>query len=109
LTATSFGKATGTLGVEVVVGGGVLDGSGVCEGMLVAGTGVEEGVMATTVGVSVGRLDGRLQASRARTRARVDNRLRDFIAFLLWVVSIILCRNLTDGNSSWGTAKKSLM
>jgi len=109
LTATSLGKATGTDGVDVVVGGGVLDGGTVCEGIGVPGTAVEEGVMATTVGVSVGKVDGKLQASRARTRASVDHKLRDFIAFLLWVVSIILCRNLIDGNSSWGTSKKSLM
>ena len=83
LTATSLGKATGTLGVKVVVGGGVLDGSGVCVCATVGGTVVEEGVMGDTVGVSVGTLDGRLQASIARTRARVDNKLRDFIASLL--------------------------
>jgi hypothetical protein len=109
LTATSFGNATGTVGVEVVVGGGVLDGGSVNVGMIVDVVWVEEGVIAGAVGVSVGRLDGRLQASIARTRARVDNKLRDFITFLLWVVSIILCRNPTDGNSSRGTMQKSLM
>src|SRR5215203_7413079 len=31
-TATSFGKATGTVGVDVVVGGGVLAGRSVCVG-----------------------------------------------------------------------------
>src|SRR6185503_17775143 len=35
LTATSLGKATGTLGVKVAVGGGVLEGGAVCEGAAV--------------------------------------------------------------------------
>jgi hypothetical protein len=109
LTATSFGKATGTVGVEVNVGGGVLDGGSVNVGTVVDIAWVDEGVIAGAVGVSVGKVDGRLQASIARTRPRVDNKLRDFIAFLLWVVSIILCRNPTDGNSTRGTTKKSPM
>ena len=62
LTATSFGKATGTLGVDVVVGGGVLDGGSVRVGAVVDAAWVDEGVIAGAVGVSVGRLDGRLQA-----------------------------------------------
>ena len=109
MTATSFGKATGTVGVEVNVGGGVLDGGSVNVGTVVDIAWVDEGVIAGAVGVSVGKVDGRLQASIARTRPRVDNKLRDFIAFLLWVVSIILCRNPTDGNSTRGTTKKSPM
>jgi hypothetical protein len=100
LTATSLGKATGTVGVEVVVGGGVFDGGGVCVAVAVEGTDVDEGVMETAVGVSVGIVDGRLQASRAKTRASVDRVLRDFMTSLLWVVPIILCRNLVDGNST---------
>jgi hypothetical protein len=79
LTATSLGKATGTVGVEVVVGGGVLEGSAVCEGATVGEGCVADGVIASAVGVSVGRLDGRLQASIAMIRIRVNNRLRDFI------------------------------
>jgi hypothetical protein len=62
--------------------------------------------MAGAVGVSVGKVDGRLQASIARTRASMDNKLRDFITILLWVVSIILCRNPTDGNSARGYYKE---
>jgi hypothetical protein len=65
--------------------------------------------MSDNVGVSVGRLEGRLQASIAKTRTRVDTKLRDFIASLLWVVSIILCMNLTDSNSARGSIKNSLM
>ena len=80
LTATSLGKATGTLGVEVVVGGGVLEGNAVCEGATVGDGCVEDGVISTAVGVSVGKVDGRLQASMDMTRISVNNRLRDFIA-----------------------------
>jgi hypothetical protein len=82
-TATSFGDATGTDGVKVAVGGAVLDGRGVKVGALVEVACVDDGVMGASVGVSVGRLDGRLQASKDRTRASVDNRLRDFITSLL--------------------------
>ena len=74
---------TGTLGVEVLGGGGVFEGGRVSVGTAVVGAAVNEGVMATAVGVSVGTLDGKLQASIARTRASVDNKLRDFIASLL--------------------------
>ena len=109
LTATSLGEAAGTVGVEVALGGGVLDGKSVCVGIAVERASVDEGMMTAAVGVSVGKLDGRLQASIARTRASVDNKLRNFITSLLWVVYIILCRNLTDGNSSRGAIKKSLM
>ena len=78
LTATSFTEAVGTVGVEVVVGSGVLVGRGVCVGVSVGNGCVGEGV--TAVGVSVaGMFAGRLQASMAKTRARVENKLRDFI------------------------------
>jgi hypothetical protein len=83
LTATSFGDATGTLGVDVKVGGGGFVGNGVCVGIAVEGIGVNEGVLRAAVGVSVGILDGKLQASDAKTRARTDNKLRSFIACLL--------------------------
>jgi hypothetical protein len=109
LTATSLGKATGTVGVGGVVGGGVFVGKEVWVGMVVGGDCVEDGVRSDSVGVSVGRLEGRLQASIAKTRTRVDTKLRDFIPSLLWVVSIILCMNLTDSNSARGSIKNSLM
>jgi hypothetical protein len=109
LTATSLGKATGTVGVDVAAGGGVLEGGSVNVGATVTGACVEEGVKAVTVGVSVGRLDGRLQASIARTRTNVGNKLRDFIPSLLCVVPIILCRNLPDGNSARVFIKKPLV
>jgi hypothetical protein len=80
LTATSLGEATGTLGVELAVGGGVLEGTPVCEGAAVGEGCVADGVIASAVGVSVGKLDGRLQASIARIRTIVNNKLRDFIA-----------------------------
>jgi hypothetical protein len=90
LTATSWGDATGTAGVEVAVGGGVFDGIGDCVGATVGEGCVEEGVIATAVGVSVGTLEGKLQASIARTRTNVDNKLRDFIiTSLLWVCPIL--------------------
>jgi hypothetical protein len=109
LTATSLGKATGTLGVEVLGGGGVLEGGRVSVGAAVMGAAVDDGVMAAAVGVSVATLEGKLQASIARTRTSVDNKLWDFITSLLWVVSIILCRNPIHGNSTTGAIKKSLM
>ena len=83
MTATSLGKATGTLGVEVNVAGGVLDGGSVSVGAVVEIACVDDGVMAGAVGVSVGRVDGRLQASIARTRTSMDNGLRDFMTVLL--------------------------
>jgi hypothetical protein len=66
--------------VEVVVGGGVLEGRAVCEGATVGEACVDDGVIALPVGVSVGRLDGRLQASMAMIRIIVNRKLRDFIA-----------------------------
>jgi hypothetical protein len=85
--------------VEVVVGGAVLDGKGVCAGVSVYRNSVGEAV--AEMGVSVtGALDGRLQADRAKKSIKMDNKLRNFIALLLRVLSIILCRNLADGNSS---------
>jgi hypothetical protein len=95
-----LGNATGTLGVDVLVGGGVFEGKGVCVGIAVAGGGVFEGVTRAAVGVSVGRLDGRLQPSRVKVMTSTDNALRDFIVVLLCIVTVILCRNPTDGNSS---------
>jgi hypothetical protein len=99
LTATSFGNATGTVGVEVVVGGAVVAGSAVCVSVGVASDWVADGVINPGVGVSVGRLDGRLQADRAKTRATI-NKLRNFITLLLNSWTVILYKNLADGNSS---------
>src|SRR6266540_4226598 len=80
-TLLSLGDATGTVGVEVNVGGGALVGSGVCVGKSV-GSGcvtVAEG-STCSVGVSVGeRLDGRLQASIAKTSTRAGIKVRAFI------------------------------
>jgi hypothetical protein len=66
-TATSFGDAMGTVGVNVRVGGGVFVGNGVPDGI-----GVEEGWASVAVkggvGVDVGgALKGRLHASMDRT------------------------------------------
>jgi hypothetical protein len=80
-----LGKATGTVGVEVGAGGGVFVGNEVCVGRAVGGDGVDDGVSSDNVGVSVGILEGKLQASRARTRASIDTKLRDFIPSLLFV------------------------
>lgn len=70
LTATSFGAATGTVGVEVNVGGGVEEGNSVSDGM-----GVNDGwagVVARIVAVGVpGAFDGRLQASMLKTKRRL--------------------------------------
>jgi len=79
LTATSFGKATGTVGVEVVVAGGVFDGRIVCVGTSVERNSVADGVSATAVGVSVAVPDGRLQASIAKTSIRIGKKVRGFI------------------------------
>ena len=69
--------------MEVAGGGEVFVGSGVSVGVPVGSDSVGERVT-VVVGVSVTEtFDGRLQASMARTRANVDNKLRDFIAFLL--------------------------
>ena len=83
-TATSFGDTTGRVGVEVACGGEVLVGRGVCVDVEVGSDSVGERVT-VSVGVSVtGIFDGRLQPIMAKTRARVDNKPRDFIAFLLY-------------------------
>jgi hypothetical protein len=80
LTATSRGNATGTVGVEVVVGGGVLDGTEVDVGALVGKACVAEGATAK-VGVSVrGAFDGRLQADTAKIRVKASNKRWNFIA-----------------------------
>src|SRR5215216_3347252 len=79
LTATSFGNATGTEGVKVVVGGAVFEGRGVNVGADVDRVWVKEGVMRASVGVSVGTLEGRLQASIAKTSMSAENKVRDFI------------------------------
>jgi hypothetical protein len=80
LTLTSFGDATGTVGVDVVVGGGVSDGRTVCVTVAVARDSVAVDVTAA-VGVSVtGALDGRLQAAKVRTRTNTNNRRDNFIA-----------------------------
>jgi hypothetical protein len=89
LTATSFGNATGTVGVEVVVAGGVFEGKGVCVGVSVDRGCVDDGVITDSVGVSVTDvLEGRLQASMAKTRTNVANKLRDFMVFLLLSVRL---------------------
>jgi hypothetical protein len=83
-TATSFGDTTGSVGVEVAGGGEVLVGRGVCVDVEVGSDSVGERVT-VSVGVSVtGTFDGKLQPIIAKTRARVDNKPRDFIAFLLY-------------------------
>jgi hypothetical protein len=74
LTATSLGNATGTVGVEVVVGGGVFEGTEVKVGALVGEACVAEGATAR-VGVSVrGAFDGKLQADIARIRVKTSNK-----------------------------------
>jgi hypothetical protein len=79
LTATSFGDTVGTVGVEVSGGGEVFVGMGVCVGVPVGSDSVGDSVT-TVVGVSVtDTLDGRLQASMAKTSASVANKLREFI------------------------------
>jgi hypothetical protein len=90
LTATSFGNATGTVGVLVEVAGAVLDGSGVWVGISVEAGCVIDGVITDSVGVSVAAFAGRLHASIARTRASTNKKLRDFIAVLLYFSSILL-------------------
>ena len=67
--------------MEVNVGGGVLVGNGVCVGMSVGSGWVTVGEGSTSsVGVSVaGMLDGRLQASIAKTSTRAGNKVRAFI------------------------------
>jgi hypothetical protein len=109
-TATSRGNATGTVGVALAVGNDVADGCSVGVVVLVDRDCVAEGVIRTNVGVSVaGTFDGKLQADITRTRAIMNNRLRNFIAFLLFFAHIILCGNLEDGNGPEDSTKKSLM
>jgi len=96
-----LGDATGTVGVVVDVGGGVLDGSNVCVGMSVDAGWVIDGVNIAKVGVSVAALEGRLQASIAKTRASTNKKLRDFIAFLLYFCSILLNEPVA-GNRPFG-------
>jgi hypothetical protein len=67
----------------VDVGGGILEGTGVCVGALVDKGCVMEGVMMDNVGVAVAALEGKLQASIARKRVKTDIKVRDFIASLL--------------------------
>jgi hypothetical protein len=79
LTATSLGKATGTVGVDVIVGGGVAEGGDVCVKVTV---GTDRVAVGLTVGVPVtGALDGRLQADRVKTGTNIKNKLRNFIEF----------------------------
>jgi hypothetical protein len=76
-----LGNATGTVGVDEGVAGGVLDGNivGVLRKLSVG-----DGVKAVSVGVSVtGAFEGRLQASTARMSARIGNNILDFIVLLL--------------------------
>ena len=88
LTATSFGEATGTAGVEVKVGGGVEDGNGVFEGTsVVGGTVFVEGSI-VTVGVP-GALDGRLQASMLKTNRRLARKGWCFMDLLLSLREIV--------------------
>jgi hypothetical protein len=79
LTATSLGNATGTDGVKVAVGGGVFDGREVSVGAVVDVACVADGVMGASVGVSVGRLEGKLQASIAKPSMSTGNKVRNFI------------------------------
>jgi hypothetical protein len=80
LTATSLGNATGTVGVKVVVGGGVFEGTEVKVGALVGKACVAEGATAK-VGVSVrGAFDGKLQADIARIIVKASNKRWNFIA-----------------------------
>src|SRR5512140_1255234 len=81
LTGCSLGKATGTVGVEVEVGGGVLEGIGVSVGVLVDGDRVAEGVISDKVGGAVGALEGRLQAERTKRNTNSDNKNFGLIHF----------------------------
>jgi hypothetical protein len=80
-TLASLGEATGTDGVNVNVGGRVFVGGGVWDGAFVGSGCVAEGTgEAARVGVSVaGMFDGKLQASIAKTSARIGNKVRGFI------------------------------
>lgn len=83
------------------VGGGVLEGNSVCVGAFVAKACVTDGVKMVRVGVSVAALDGRLQASMAKTRANTNKKLRDFIAILLYFCPILPNDQVT-GNRPFG-------
>jgi hypothetical protein len=107
LTATSLGNATGTLGVDVLVGGGVFEGKGVCVGRAVAGGGVFEGVIGAAVVVSVGRLDGRLQPTSVKVRTSTDKAFRDFIEVLLCVVTVDDKVTVTFPALPWGACRPS--
>jgi hypothetical protein len=90
LTATSLGNATGTVGVEVVVGGGVFEGTDVRVGALVGKACVAEGVT-IAVGVSVrSAFDGKLQADSARIRVNTKNKFRNFIALSFFSVHYLM-------------------
>ena len=65
------------------MGGGVSEGNTVSVGITVDTGSVIAGVRIDNVGVWVAVLDGRLQASIAKTRAITNKELRDFIALLL--------------------------
>jgi hypothetical protein len=77
----SFGKATGTVGVDVDVGKEVFVGNGVCVGVSVGSACVTVGEGdASRVGVSVeATFDGRLQDSIARMSIRIGNKVLAFI------------------------------
>jgi hypothetical protein len=83
LTATSLGDATGTVGVEVKVGGGVEEDGGVLDG-----TSVNVGWAAVSVGkivaVGVGAVDGRLQASILKINKRLVKKSWCLIVLLIF-------------------------
>jgi hypothetical protein len=71
--------------VEVVVGGALVDGGGVCDGVWVERNSVGDAVNAE-VGVSVpGAFDGRLQADRLKTTKTMGKKRCDLIVRLLGV------------------------
>jgi len=70
--------------VEVIVGGAVFVGNGVCVGVSVGKGGVADGVSA--VGVSVtATFDGRLQPDMAKMKAMIANDKRGFIVSPLFL------------------------
>src|SRR5688572_31316658 len=93
LTATSLGSATGTDGVKVAVGGGVFEGREGSVGATVDVACVADGVIRASVGVAVATLEGRLQASIAKTSIRTGNNVLDFI------VSPLILSYLTQSSS----------
>lgn len=98
------------MGVEVVVGGGVFDGTDVWVGVSVDKACVTDGVIAANVGVSVpGAFDGKLQADIVRIRVNANNKRLNFIAHSFCWMTIILCRNVEDGNSSSDSNQEPLM